>query len=90
MANLSPALGEELDLQRALEVGVIVTRIRRGTRRIACGFRPGDIIVAINDIDIESVGPARRPAVERVDPGSWRITVPPRGPGRTVNLVVRS
>ena len=85
VANLSPALGEELGFN-ALEVGVVVTRIRRGTAAHRLRLRPGDILVALNDIDIESVG--QLVDLLRVDPGSWRFTV--RRGRRTVNLVVRS
>ena len=48
MANLSPALAEELDLQGAWQ-GVILLKVPRGTIARRYRFRPGDILLEIND-----------------------------------------
>ena len=58
MANLSPALAEELDRPGAWE-GVIVTDIRRGTPARRLRFRPGDLILAINGEAVTTVGALR-------------------------------
>ncbi len=55
VANLSPALAQELDQPGAWQ-GVIVTRIQRRGPAHRLGFRPGDILLSVNDHDIEGVG----------------------------------
>jgi Do/DeqQ family serine protease len=54
VANLSPALSEELRLN-TLERGVIVLGIERGSMAHRAGLRPGDIFVSINDRPVKSV-----------------------------------
>ncbi len=54
VANLSPALAEELDLQGAWD-GVILLKVPRGTIARRYRFRPGDILMEING---EKVGRA--------------------------------
>jgi len=48
VANLSPALAEELDLQGAWQ-GVILLKVPRGTIARRYRFRPGDVLLEIND-----------------------------------------
>jgi len=48
VANLSPALAEELDLQGAWQ-GVILLKVPRGTIARRYRFRRGDILLEIND-----------------------------------------
>jgi Do/DeqQ family serine protease len=54
VANLSPALAEELNLEM-MASGVIVLQIERGSRAHRIGLRPGDRIVEMNDRALESV-----------------------------------
>jgi serine protease Do len=54
VANLSPALAEELRLN-TLDKGVIVLGIERGSMAHRRGLRPGDIFVSINGKDIDTV-----------------------------------
>ncbi|MBI1182567.1 MAG: Do family serine endopeptidase [Alphaproteobacteria bacterium] len=54
VANLSPALAEELRVD-AMEKGVIVTAIQRGSPAAQRGLRPGDIFVSINGKPVKSV-----------------------------------
>ena len=70
VANLSPALAEELDLAGAWE-GVIIVKVARRSPADRVGFRPGDVILAVNRYGVEDVAglarELRRPAK------SWRI-----------------
>jgi S1-C subfamily serine protease len=54
VANMSPALAEELHLS-PLDRGVIVTGLERGSSAHRAGLRPGDFILSINDKDVRSV-----------------------------------
>ncbi len=70
VANLSPALAEELDLPGAWE-GVIVLKIVRGSPANRLRFKPGDIIVAINREPVRDVT-ALNMALKQAKV-SWRI-----------------
>ncbi len=72
VANLSPALADELRLDPQAE-GVVITAVAEGSTAQSIGFRPGDIVVSVNDHKIE-----RSADLERIaDSGSrsWRITI---------------
>ncbi|HEX2537281.1 MAG TPA: DegQ family serine endoprotease [Pseudolabrys sp.] len=72
IANLSPALADELQIQSA-DSGVVVVTVPDNSIAAQFGFRPGDIIVDVNGAKIErtrdlekaSESPAR----------SWRVTI---------------
>lgn len=72
VANLSPALAEEISFD-ALQQGVIVlgTARRSPARRI--GVRPGDILVSINGAKIDTVASLGQFVQRR--PARWAITV---------------
>ena len=71
VANLSPALAEELDLTGAWD-GVIILKVARGSVAGRLRFRPGDIIVAVNRKEVRDVT-ALDAALKRAK-GSWRIS----------------
>lgn len=52
IANLSPALGEELGVG-SMQSGVIVLDIGQGSSAERVGFRTGDVILRLNDRDIK-------------------------------------
>ncbi len=54
VANLSPALAEELDMPDAWQ-GVIITQIKRGSPAHRLRFQPGDILLAVNQTKVEDV-----------------------------------
>lgn len=83
IANLSPALAEELSLEPS-QRGVIVLGISRRSPARRFGMRPGDMLVAINDRKIESVEDAN--IVLRVGGSSWRISVLRDGRVLTVSI----
>ena len=71
VANLSPALAEELDLTGAWD-GVIILKVARGSVADRLRFRPGDIIVAVNRQGVRDVT-ALDAALKRAR-HSWRIS----------------
>ena len=83
VANLSPALAEELDLLGAWE-GVIVTGIRRGSPARRFRFRPGDVILAVNGEAVETVAGLR--AVLTRQDQSWTISFNRKGRRRTIEI----
>jgi Do/DeqQ family serine protease len=84
VANLSPALAEELRLNATAE-GVVIVSIEAGTTAAQLGFRPGDMIVEVNGERI-----AKSSDLERItrDPArQWSIRLM-RG-GQQLNVVFR-
>ncbi len=71
VANISPALAEELHLDSSAE-GVIITEIADGLASNV-GFQKGDIISAVNGQKIAKTGDLER--VTREPSRLWRITV---------------
>ena len=83
VANLSPALAEEMSLDEVAGVVVVETEAYSTARRI--GLRPGDVIVRLNDEDVTSV-------TEFVDllkrPGrGWDLTI--RRGGEDLRTILR-
>ena len=83
IANLSPALAEELSLEPS-QRGVIVLGISRRSPARRFGMRPGDMLVAINDRKIESVAEAK--FALRGSGSGWRISVLRDGRVLTVSI----
>jgi Do/DeqQ family serine protease len=72
VANLSPALADELKLDPQTE-GVVVTVVADGSTAQSVGFQPGDVVVSVNSQKI-----TRSSDLERItkDGGrQWRITI---------------
>jgi serine protease Do len=72
VANLSPALADELGLEGAPR-GVILLDVRRGSPVAQIRLTQGDIIQRINDADIRTVDDLRRMAANPRLP--WRMQV---------------
>lgn len=72
VANLTPALADQLRLDPQAD-GVVITAVADGSAADSIGFRPGDIVVAVNNHKIERSADLSRIA----DSGSqtWRITI---------------
>jgi serine protease Do len=83
IANLNPALAEELGLDTNAG-GVIVTRIKRGTVANRLGIQPGDLILRINDRPVASVADAKSLLSRQAQ--RWAITV--NRDGETMSLVI--
>jgi len=84
IANLSPALVEELGLAGQPR-GVIVLGVVRRSQAARLGLRPGDILIEINDAAIERVRDVKKIISRR--PDSWRISI--RRGDRTLSVDVR-
>jgi Do/DeqQ family serine protease len=72
VANLSPALNEELRLDSTAE-GVAVVGIEDGSVAQNLGFRKGDVVLAVNDERISTTADLKRAVAQpsRV----WRLTI---------------
>lgn len=71
VANLNPALAEEMGLD-SLKRGVVVLRLRRGGTAARLGFRPGDVIMRVNDRETPTIRELRRAVRPTV---RWTITL---------------
>jgi serine protease Do len=83
VANMSPALAEELGLDSAPE-GVFVIELRRGAPASRLGFRPGDRILAINGEETATVDRLAAALARPAD--RWRVSLS-RG-GNVLNWVI--
>ncbi|MCW5700187.1 MAG: DegQ family serine endoprotease [Rhodospirillales bacterium] len=80
VANLSPALAEELRIKR-FQPGVIVLAMKRGSTAGRVGFSRGDRILKVNGRAVASVGELKAELGSRA--GRWRITLD--RDGRVIN-----
>jgi serine protease Do len=81
VANLSPALAEELSLN-AFGLGVIILRMERGSIAARAGLRPGDVLLKINGgevVDAHGLVEQLQAPAER-----WEITFRRDGKPRTL------
>ncbi len=83
IANMSPALGEELKLGR-INPGVTVLKVSRGTPAAQLRFRPMDRLISVNGTGVTSVDDVR--TLARGKNTQWEIVID-RG-GRRLSLVV--
>jgi serine protease Do len=73
VANLSPALMEELGLTDGAPRGVIVLETRRGTPAFQIRIQPGDQLLRINEREVKSVDDVRRVTASAALP--WRLSI---------------
>ena len=83
VANLSPALADELDLDRNL-TGVIVLDLEPGPAA-RLGLRPGDIVVEVAGVEVDDVATLAR--VLQAERDEWTIAI--RRNGEVRRVVVR-
>lgn len=76
VANLNPALAEELGLAMVMP-GVIVTRLRRGSIAHRMHLRPGDLVLRVNEAPIQMVADLTAALESRA--ARWQITVSREG-----------
>jgi Do/DeqQ family serine protease len=72
VANLSPALADELHLDPQTE-GVVITDVAEGSTAQSIGFHKGDIVLSVNNQKI-----AKSADLERIANGGsrqWRVTI---------------
>lgn len=82
VANLSPALADEISVDGGLK-GVVVTDAEEGSTAQQLGFQKGDIVREINDEKVASTAELAKVAV--TSPRYWKVTIE-RG-GRTFTSV---
>jgi len=82
VANLSPALGEELSVSGWK--GVVITAIKRGSFARNLGLRPGDIIARVNGTNVESVDQLRELMSASQD--EWQLSIERDGKTKTVTV----
>jgi Do/DeqQ family serine protease len=84
VANLSPALADELQLSNA-DRGVVILDVDAGSYASNVGFRRGDIIVSVNDQRIEKTRDLARAV--RGPNRTWRVII--RRGGQRISAVFR-
>jgi S1-C subfamily serine protease len=72
VANLSPALADELRLDAQAE-GVVITEVADGSAAQSVGFQKGDVVVSVNNEKINK--PADLERVTNAGGRQWRITI---------------
>ncbi len=83
VANLSPAVAEELRLETHLE-GVVITEIRPRSTAARVGLRTGDIIRRVNGVNVDLTETLA--AIVRQTPYSWEIRFERKGRLLRINL----
>ncbi len=83
VANLSPAVAEEMGVMGAWE-GVVITAIKRGSYARRAGFEPGDVVLRINGEDIGDVAGLLKAVAESKD--RWEVSL--RRGGEVITLVL--
>ena len=82
VANLSPALAEELRLDSTIE-GVALTEVANGSVAQSLGFQKGDVVIAVNDEQIATTADLQRAVAKQSR--VWRVTI--RRGGQQISVV---
>ena len=85
VANLSPAVAQEVGMDDDTREGVVVLEVEQRTPAARLGVRRGDIVVAVNDEKVTSV--AQLDQVLAGSGGGWRLSVE-RG-GKLFNIAIQ-
>jgi S1-C subfamily serine protease len=72
VANLSPALADEMRLDPQVE-GVVITGVADGSAAQSVGFQKGDVVVSVNGQNIAKSSDLDR--IANAGSRSWRITI---------------
>jgi Do/DeqQ family serine protease len=83
VANLSPALAEQLQLLGEWK-GVVIVQIRRGATAMRLGLKPGDVVLAVNGRNVVKVEDLQN-ALANAN-GSWDVTFRRNGETRTLRI----
>lgn len=83
VANLSPALADELGLDPFAD-GIVIVQIERGSPANRLGFRIGDFVRAVNGAGVATVAMLKSAVAQQSS--RWQVTV--ERDGETLNLVI--
>jgi serine protease Do len=82
VANLSPALSEELSIPSWS--GVVVTKVRRGSFADQFDLQPGDVIVKLNNRNVDTTDQLAQMVARQTD--EWLITINRGGKVKTLRI----
>jgi S1-C subfamily serine protease len=82
VANLSPALGEELSVSGWK--GVVITAMKRGSFARNLGLRPGDIVARVNGTTVENVEQLSKLMASSQE--EWQLSIERDGKTKTVTV----
>ncbi len=82
VANLSPALGEELSVSGWK--GVVITAMKRGSFARNLGLRPGDIVARVNGTNVENVEQLSKLMASSQE--EWQLSIERDGKTKTVTV----
>ena len=85
IANLSPAVAQELGIDDDSRMGVVVLDVKDKTPAARIGVKRGDIVVAVNNEEVKSV--AQLVSVLDLAGGGWRLSV--ERDGKVYNLAIQ-
>jgi Do/DeqQ family serine protease len=85
VANLSPAVVQEVGMDDDTREGVVVLEVKDHTPAARLGVRRGDIVVAVNNVKVKSVD--QLVSILAVADGGWRLSLE-RG-GKVFNLAIQ-
>jgi Do/DeqQ family serine protease len=85
VANLSPAVAQEVGMNDDTRQGVVVLEVEQQTPAARLGVRRGDIVVAVNDEKVTSV--AQLDQVLAGSGGGWRLAV--ERDGKLFNIAIQ-
>ena len=71
VSNIVPAIADEMSLDQT--DGVVVLSVRNGSAAQSLGFRPGDILVAVNGVEATTVSDVEKALTEHQR--LWQISV---------------
>jgi len=85
VANLSPAVAQEVGVDDDTRQGVVILEVKEKTPAARLGVKRGDIVVALNNEKVKSV--AELVSALELAEGGWRLSVE-RG-GKVFNLAIQ-
>jgi Do/DeqQ family serine protease len=85
VANLSPAVAQELGMDDDSRTGVVVLDVKDKTPAARIGVKRGDIVMAVNNEKVKSV--AQLVSVLDLAGGGWRLSV--ERDGKVYNLAIQ-
>jgi len=85
VANLSPAVAQEIGMDDDTREGVVVLEVKARTPAARLGIKRGDIVVSVNEAKVSSV--AQLSTMLAASGGAWRLSV--EREGKVFNLAIQ-